>query len=173
MTKPANNTKVLLREVIEVLLRKAIGSSEIDEIPTPSCFSFSPSPPFQNISATLVLLSWGMALPIICSLILFLRQKWPCDCGGALHRQPTHTTRCPVERLKFLDTVLPLLLQTSLILLCASFVLHLYHLNTAVCMIVGISLFIGLAVSSAVYTDPSKLSPFHDRVNACLSGLIL
>lgn len=143
--------------------------------PTPST-SFSPS---RDIFAINALFALSLTFAIISSFLAVLGRQWLVyyrkRSGGGPDRQRWEQLKrflgAPRWRLELiLDDVLPSLLQTGLVVFCASLVIYLHRLSPAISIIVGIRMCIRLAtfVGSAICTLWDRFCPFHSPLSHLL-----
>ncbi|KAG8901566.1 hypothetical protein FRC01_009808, partial [Tulasnella sp. 417] len=159
---PADDTNALLQQSNAILLQLASGRNDTLPAarPLPS-ESFSPP---NSVFTVNVLFSLSLTFALISSFLAVLGRQWLVyyrkRSGGGTDRQRWEQLKrfLGAERWRLeliLDDVLPFLLQTGLIIFCTSLLLYLYYLNPSLFMVVGVPMYLGLAIflASAACTD--------------------
>lgn len=135
--------------------------------------------PSTNIFAINALFGLSLAFAIISSFLAVLGRQWLVyyrkRSGGGPDRQRWEQIKRLLGAHRWhmeliLDDVLPSLLQTGLIIFCVSLIIYLHHLSPAVSIVVGIPLYLGLAVFvvSALCTLWDRFCPFHSPLSHLL-----
>lgn len=178
---PADDTNALLRQSNAILLQLASGRNDslpATSLPLPS-ESFSPP---NGVFTVNVLFSLSLTFALISSFLAVLGRQWLVyyrkRSGGGPDRQRWEQLKrfLGAERWRLeliLDDVLPFLLQTGLIIFCISLLLYLYFLNPSLFVIVGVPMYLGLAIflASAACTVWDRFCPFHSPLSHFLSSV--
>ncbi|KAG8915729.1 hypothetical protein FRC00_000825 [Tulasnella sp. 408] len=171
---PSDDISALLAQNNAILIQMATGSN--DSIPANSRLPSTEFSPSRDIFAVNALFSLSLAFAIISSFLAVLGRQWLVyyrkKSGGGPDRQRWEQLKrfLGAERWQLepiLDDVLPSLLQIGLIIFCASLILYLRHLSPAISLIVGIPMYVGLAifVGSALCTVWDKFCPFQSPLS--------
>ncbi|KAG8915731.1 hypothetical protein FRC00_000827 [Tulasnella sp. 408] len=174
---PSDDISALLAQNNAILIHVATGRN--DSIPTNSRLPSTEFSPARDIFAVNALFSLSLAFAIISSFLAVLGRQWLVyyrkRSGGGSDRQRWEQLKrfLGAERWQLepiLDDVLPSLLQIGLIIFCASLILYLRHLSPAISWIVGIPMYVGLAifVGSALCTVWDKFCPFQSPLSHIL-----
>ncbi|KAG8915727.1 hypothetical protein FRC00_000823 [Tulasnella sp. 408] len=174
---PSDDISALLAQNNAILVQMATGRN--DSIPANSRLPSAEFSPSHDIFAVNALFSLSLAFAIISSFLAVLGRQWLVyyrkKSGGGPDRQRWEqlkrflgAARWQLEPI--LDDVLPSLLQIGLIIFCASLILYLRHLSPAISLIVGIPMYVGLAifVGSALCTLWDKFCPFQSPLSHIL-----
>ncbi|KAG8906100.1 hypothetical protein FRC01_008146, partial [Tulasnella sp. 417] len=176
---PSDDTNALLAQNNAILTQLVSGRNETapgDLAPPSTSISFSPS---HDIFAINTLFALSLTFAIISSFLAVLGRQWLVyyrkRSGGGPDRQRWEQLKrfLGAQRWRLeliLDDVLPALLQTGLVVFCASLIIYLHHLSPAISIIVGIPMSIGLAalVGSAMCTLWDRFCPFHSPLSHLL-----
>lgn len=173
---PSDDTNALLAQNNAILMQLMLGRNETVSGNPTSSTSFSPS---RDIFVINALFALSLTFAIISSFLAVLGRQWLVyyrkRSGGGPDRQRWEQLKrfLGAQRWRLeliLDDVLPSLLQTGLVLFCASLVIYLHRLSPAISIIVGIPMCIGLAtlVGSAMCTLWDRFCPFHSPLSHLL-----
>ncbi|KAG8927537.1 hypothetical protein FRC01_007287 [Tulasnella sp. 417] len=178
---PVDDTNALLLQNNALLLHLALGRNDSP----PQSFTL-PSSTFtasHNILAINILFSTSLALALISSFIAVFGRQWLIYYrkrgGGGSDRERWEQLKrylgAEKWQLQFiLDDILPSILQAGLVIFCISLLLYLHTLHPTVSRIVGIPMYIGLAVAvlSAICTVWDKFCPFQSPLSHFISWCV-
>ncbi|KAG9013237.1 hypothetical protein FRB90_006107, partial [Tulasnella sp. 427] len=174
----SEDTNSLLAQNNAILLQLAMGRN--DSLPTPSALPSHGFAPSGNVFAMNALFALSLAFAIISSFLAVLGRQWLVyyrkrSGGGPDHQRWEQLRRfLGAQRWRMeliLDDVLPSLLQAGLIIFCVSLIMYLHYLSPALSVIVGVPLYVGLAVfiGSALCTLWDRFCPFHSPLSHLLT----
>ncbi|KAG8940698.1 hypothetical protein FRC04_005079 [Tulasnella sp. 424] len=176
---PVDDTNTLLLQNNALLLYLALGRNDtLPSSPTLPSSTFTPS---YNIITINVLFSLSLAFALISAFVAVLGRQWliyyRMRSGGGPDRERWEQLKryLGAERwhLQFiLDDILPSLLQIGLIIFCVSFILYIHMLHPTASHIVGIPLYVGLAMVflSAICILWDKFCPFQSPLSHFFLG---
>ncbi|KAG9003194.1 hypothetical protein FRB90_011237 [Tulasnella sp. 427] len=150
---PADDTNALLAQNNAILLQFLSGRN--DTIPAQTALPSAGFSPARDILTINALFSLSLAFAIISSFLAVIGRQWLVYYrkrgGGGTNRQRWEQLKrfLGAERWHLepvLDDVLPSILQMGLIIFCASLILYLRHLNPSISIIVGVPMYVGLAI---------------------------
>ncbi|KAG8985314.1 hypothetical protein FRB90_004784, partial [Tulasnella sp. 427] len=171
---PADDANALLVQNNAILMQLASGRNDSTVLnPILPSTSFTPSTAIFNVN---VLFSLSLAFTVMSSFLAVLGRQWLVYYrkrgGGGPDRQRWEQLRRFLGAQRWslelmLDDILPALLQISLVIFCASFILYLGTLNTTLSKIVVVPLGLGFAffVGSALCTLWDRFCPFHSPLS--------
>ncbi|KAG9046415.1 hypothetical protein FS837_004508 [Tulasnella sp. UAMH 9824] len=177
---PADDTNALLRQSNAILLQLASGRN--DSLPTALPLPSQSFRPPNGVFTVNVLFSLSLTFALISSFLAVLGRQWLVyyrkRSGGGPDRQRWEQLKrfLGAERWRLeliLDDVLPFLLQTGLIIFCVSLLLYLNFLNPSLFMVVGVPMYLGLAIflASAACTVWDRFCPFHSPLSHFMSSV--
>ncbi|KAG8912526.1 hypothetical protein FRC01_005062 [Tulasnella sp. 417] len=175
---PSDDTNALLAQNNAILLQLAMGRN--DSLPTDSALPSGEFSPSHDIFLVNALFALSLAFAIISSFLAVLGRQWLVyyrkRSGGGPDRQRWEQLKRFLGAKRWhleliLDDVLPFLLQIGLIIFCISLIIYLHHLSPSISIIVGVPLYIGLAIflTSALCTLWDRFCPFHSPLSHFLA----
>lgn len=175
---PSDDTNALLAQNNAILLQLAMGRN--DSLPTDTPLPSGEFSPTHNVFLVNALFALSLAFAIISSFLAVLGRQWLVyyrkRSGGGPDRQRWEQLKRFLGAKRWhleliLDDVLPFLLQVGLIIFCISLIIYLHYLSPSISIIVGVPLYIGLAifVVSALCTLWDRFCPFHSPLSHFLS----
>ncbi|KIO28029.1 hypothetical protein M407DRAFT_22792 [Tulasnella calospora MUT 4182] len=174
----SDDTNALLAQNNAILLQLAMGRN--DSLPTDSSLPSGEFSPAHDIFLVNALFALSLAFAIISSFLAVLGRQWLVyyrkRSGGGPDRQRWEQLKRFLGAKRWhleliLDDVLPFLLQVGLIIFCISLIIYLHHLSPSISLIVGVPLYVGLAIfiASALCTLWDRFCPFHSPLSHFLT----
>ncbi|KAG8963562.1 hypothetical protein FRC00_005799 [Tulasnella sp. 408] len=175
---PSDDTNALLAQNNAILLQLAMGRN--DSLPTDNPLPSGEFSPAHDIFLVNALFGLSLAFAIISSFLAVLGRQWLVyyrkRSGGGPDRQRWEQLKRFLGAKRWhleiiLDDVLPFLLQLGLIVFCISLIIYLHYLSPSISIIVGVPLYLGLAIfiASALCTLWDRFCPFHSPLSHFLS----